>query len=185
MRRTRIHREVAAVEHRLLALLLQAVALRRPDAGQQFVEAERLGDVVVGAVVERLHLGGLVAAAGQHDDRDRGAGGADALDRLQAIDVGQAEIQHDQVGAAAAGVVDGGMAVAGLGHHVALRGQASAQEPADRRLVVDDEDAQGAGAEGHWGRSGDGRRLATPHPGPPPNGGGRRAGGVAGGTRHD
>src|SRR5690242_20762149 len=32
-------------------------------------DLERLGDVVIGAEVERLHLAGLVAAARQHHDR--------------------------------------------------------------------------------------------------------------------
>ena len=36
--------------------LLQPVALRGTDAGQQLVDAERLGHVIVGAEIERLHL---------------------------------------------------------------------------------------------------------------------------------
>ncbi len=37
-------------------------------AGQQFLNAERLGDVVVGAGVERLDLGALVVAHGKNQD---------------------------------------------------------------------------------------------------------------------
>ena len=43
------------------------------------------------------------------------------------------------------------MAVVGLGDDVALRGQAGAQEAADRRLVIDDEHPERPGAEGHIG----------------------------------
>ena len=56
-----IDREIAGAEHRLLALLLQPMPLRRADPRQQFVDAERLRHVVVGAEIERRHLGRLVA----------------------------------------------------------------------------------------------------------------------------
>ena len=69
----------------------------RPDAGQEFVDAERFGDVVVGAGVERVDLVAAVRPAGQHDDRD-GCPGAQLADDLDAVDVGQAEVEHDQVG---------------------------------------------------------------------------------------
>ena len=42
---------------------------RRPDPGEQLVDAERLGDVVVGAEVERLHLVVRPVPGRQHDDR--------------------------------------------------------------------------------------------------------------------
>ena len=69
MRRTRSTREVAGAEDRLLALLLQPVAQRGADAGDELLHAERLGHVVVGAEVERLDDAGLVGAARQDDDR--------------------------------------------------------------------------------------------------------------------
>src|SRR3954451_18105458 len=55
-----VDREVAAAEEGPLALKLEAVAERRADAGQELVDAERLGHVVVGPEVERLDLAGLV-----------------------------------------------------------------------------------------------------------------------------
>ena len=63
-----IDREIAAAEDRPLALLLQAVAQGGAHAGVQLVDAEGLGQIVVGAEVERLDLAALVGAAGQHDD---------------------------------------------------------------------------------------------------------------------
>jgi hypothetical protein len=64
-----IDREVARLEDRPLALLLQPVAERGTDAGDELVHAERLRHVVVRTEVERLDLAALVAAAGEHDDR--------------------------------------------------------------------------------------------------------------------
>src|SRR5436305_2111044 len=55
--------EIVAGEGPLGALLLQAVAQGGADAGQQLVGAKGLGDVVVGAGIERRDLGRLVAAA--------------------------------------------------------------------------------------------------------------------------
>jgi len=52
------------LELRLLQMLLA-------QAGEQFADAERLGQVVVGAEVERRHLVGLLAARGEHEDRPR------------------------------------------------------------------------------------------------------------------
>ena len=45
-------------------------AQRRRDPGQQFLDAERLGQVVVRSHVERGHLVPLAAARGHHDDGD-------------------------------------------------------------------------------------------------------------------
>jgi hypothetical protein len=41
----------------------------RPDPGQQLGQAERLDQVIVGALVEREHPVGLLAAGRHHDDR--------------------------------------------------------------------------------------------------------------------
>jgi hypothetical protein len=41
---------------------------RGTNSGQKLVHAERLRDVIIGTQIERLHLAGFVAAAGEHDD---------------------------------------------------------------------------------------------------------------------
>ena len=97
MRRTRSTVRSPLWKDRLLALLLQAVAQRGADAREQFVHAERLGDVIVGAQIERLHLAAFVGAARQHDDRNRRAVLAQVPDDLEAVDVGQAEIEHEKI----------------------------------------------------------------------------------------
>ena len=54
-----------------LAFGQHGAAHRGPQPGEQLVHAERLGEVVVGAEVERFDLGCLGATPGQHDDRHR------------------------------------------------------------------------------------------------------------------
>ena len=93
-----IDREIADPEDRPLAMHLQLMAQRRPHAREQLVHAERLGDVIVGAEIERLDLAGLVAAARQDDDRDALVARSDRPQQLEPVDIGQAEIENDEVG---------------------------------------------------------------------------------------
>ncbi len=64
-------------------------------ASGQLARAERLGHVVVGAELEAGDAVGLVVARGQHDHRQARAG-ADAAADLEAVDAGQADVEHDQ-----------------------------------------------------------------------------------------
>src|SRR5262245_5927875 len=50
-----------------------AASQRHTNTSEQFLGAEWLGDIVVGAFVERLHLVVLGPARRQHDDRRRSA----------------------------------------------------------------------------------------------------------------
>ena len=76
---------------------------QRPDPGEQFGQAERLGHVVVGAGVESDHGVDLVGAGGQHQDREGVAVGAQPAADLQAVHAGQAQVENDQVDAALTG----------------------------------------------------------------------------------
>ena len=79
----------------------------------QLLDAERLGDVVVAAEPQALDLvlGGV--AGGEEDDRDPGAGAlvlAQAAGHLEAVEVGEHHVEHDQVGPAALDRVERGRA---------------------------------------------------------------------------
>ena len=71
---------------------------RRAHAREQLLHAERLGDVIVGAEIERLHLGGFVAAARQHHDRKVLSSRTDLAQQLESLHIGKAEIENDEVG---------------------------------------------------------------------------------------
>ena len=86
---------------RLVRLTLQAhVPQDGPDAGQQHVPAERLGDVVVGAHVQTRDDVAFFALGRQHDDGHAGRLGIRpqlAADG-QTIQAGQHQVQQDQIG---------------------------------------------------------------------------------------
>ena len=67
------------------------------DPGQQLREAQRLGDVVVGAQLQAADLVGLGAAGRDHEDRHP-AELADPLDDLPAVEPGQRDVEDDEVG---------------------------------------------------------------------------------------
>ena len=73
-----------------------AAAQDRPDPGVQLLGAERLDDVVVRAGVERGDRGRVVVAGGGDDHRDR-AHRPEHPQQLDAVDVGQPEVEHDEV----------------------------------------------------------------------------------------
>ena len=76
-------------------------------AADELGDGERLGDVVVGAGLEADDLVELGVLRREHQDV-RVAEGADAAAHLDAVDVGQAEIEDDQVVVAQRGGADGG-----------------------------------------------------------------------------
>src|SRR5665647_2023900 len=66
-------------------------------ASDELLEAERLGDVVVGAVLEALHGVGDRGTGRQHDDRDPTSLCAYATQHLEAVHVGQADVNGFEV----------------------------------------------------------------------------------------
>jgi hypothetical protein len=86
---TRVDRSIAIVGR-------PAAPQHRPQPGLQLLGRERLDHVVVGAEVEHPHHLVLVVPRGRHDHRHR-ADAADHPEHLGAVDVGQTEVEHDDV----------------------------------------------------------------------------------------
>src|SRR5205823_845398 len=66
------------------------------DPGQEFAGAKRLGEIVVGAVVQRLDLLLLLISNGKNDNR-RSQPFAKPAQDLLTIHIGQAQIENYQV----------------------------------------------------------------------------------------
>jgi hypothetical protein len=112
------------------------------DAGEQFLDAEGLGDVVVGASVEGLDLALLVLANRQNDDRSLMTGADGAAD-FDAAHFGHHEVGDDEVGNPVVEDAQAFFGVIGGAHVEALCGECGAEDAGDLRLIVDDEDAVG------------------------------------------
>lgn len=74
-----------------------AAAQDRPDAGQQEAEAERLGDVIVGAELEARLLVLLVILAGQENHRERRAL-PQPPQQFHPVHLGHLDIEHRKIG---------------------------------------------------------------------------------------
>lgn len=129
----------------VLGGLRGAAAQHGLDAGHQLAGREGLGDVVVGAGLEAGHLVLLLAAGGEHDERDAAGAllAAQALGELDARHAGQHPVEQDQVGQ---GVADDALArlgVTGTQHVVTGPRQVGGDEFLDGGLVFDEEDRGG------------------------------------------
>ena len=127
-----------------------------PDPGHQLVDAERLRHVVV-AVDEPGQLVRGFVPGGQEEDR-----GVDLLSPqrpadVEAVAVGQHDVEDDAVEPAGPGMGQGVDRRGGLLGGEPLEGQGRGYDVGDVGLVVDDEDARPAGSrQGHqvcttWG----------------------------------
>ena len=99
----------------------------RPDPAAQLGEAERLGDVVVGAGLEPEHRVGLGVERGEHDDRHDVAPPAQRAAHLVAVGPGaERDVEQDDVEVVGAGAVDRRAAVGDRRARGGPRGRTSA-----------------------------------------------------------
>ena len=113
---------------------------QRAHARQQLVALEGLHEVVIGAGVEALHA--RVERVARREDQDRHVALlAQAPAHLDAVEPGEAQVEHDGVRLENAGLVEGGLAVAGHAHVVALLVKRPAQHAGNVRVVLDDKHA--------------------------------------------
>ena len=106
------------------------------DAGEQLSEPEGFGHVVVGAGVQADDEVHLVRPCGEHEDRCGHPLAADPARDVEAVHVGQPEVEHDEV--RVAGVVDRPLSGAEGTHVVALTRQRAGERLGDRRIVLDE-----------------------------------------------
>ena len=122
----------------LLALAASGAARQRLNARDELLLAERLHEVVVCARLKAAHALELVAAGGEHQDRDVGHV-ADPLQHVPAVELGHRDVEDDEVGPPRVELAQAVAAVLGL---LDLRPAAFEERPheaADVVVVVDDE----------------------------------------------
>ena len=102
--RITVHRDApgAGVEpHRPAVELALGVAGRasqqRPDPRQHLLEMKRLGDIVVGAGIEALHLVAPAVTGREHQYRHGPPGPPPGFEHGDPVHLGQADIQDDSV----------------------------------------------------------------------------------------
>ena len=119
-----------------------AAAKHGRHPGKQLAQRKGLGDVVVGAQLQPDHLVDLTFLCRQHDDRDIALLAEDATN-LEAVQLGEHEVQQDQVRARAAGLGHAVGAVLGDGHRVSLFLEVEAERISNGGVILDDKDALG------------------------------------------
>ena len=118
-------------------------AQQRPHARQHFLEMKRLGDIIVGAGVEALHLVAPAVARGQQQHRHGAAGAPPGLQHRNAVHLRQADIEDDRVVGLGLAEIMALLAVKGAVDHVAGLGQRRGKLAVEIGIVLDDEEPHG------------------------------------------
>src|SRR5439155_6530389 len=113
------------------------------DAAHQLAQAERLGQVVVGAELEADDPVDLLLASGQEEHRHLRAAGTQAAEDLEAVHAGQADVEDDEVRGPLEPFAEAVLAGARDGHLVALLGEGIFDPTRHRVFVLDDQDRCG------------------------------------------
>ena len=122
-------------------LALQVAARDHPvDFDDQLLVVPGLGEIIVGAQLQRVHRGLHAAVGRDHEDRRLFIALPDLLQHLHAAHVRHHQVQQDQVVGVGGELVQAFGAVLGGIGDVAFGGQQQFQAFADIDLVVDDQD---------------------------------------------
>jgi hypothetical protein len=107
-----------------------------PDPGEELGQPEGLGDVVIGARVEADDGVHLVGAGGEDQHGNGVPFGPDPPAHLEPVELGQADVQQDEVGPVRQRAVEGGRPVLRDLHLVALPAQRAGQRLGDGGVVL-------------------------------------------------
>ena len=114
---------------------------KRGNAQRQLFEREGLGHVVVAATDEAGDSVVFCVTRGEKDDRHEITVRAQSAADLEAVNVGQHHVEHDEIGRRPGRGFKRAETGTGRGHLVAHVAQGSREELGDRRFVVHDENA--------------------------------------------
>jgi hypothetical protein len=128
--------ELEIVDTQRALVFGRAPPQQRADPGQQLLEGERLGQVVVGSRVQADYPVGNRIAGRQHENRCPVPALAQPAAHGDAVQDGHQHVQHHQIGAQAGKLCETFLAVAGKLHVVALEPQRPADRVAEGLVVV-------------------------------------------------
>ena len=117
-------------------------AQQRAHARQHLLEVEGLGDVVVGAGVEALHLVAPAVARGEHQHRHGAPGAPPGFQHRDAVHLRQADVEDHRVIGLGLAEVMALLAVEGAIDDIAGVGQRGGELAVEVGVVLDDEEAQ-------------------------------------------
>ena len=112
-----------------------------PDAGHEFLETERLDDIVVGAALQGRDGVGGGGAGREEDDRDAHLAVAQGSQHGETVQAGESDVEEQEIEFAAGAVVHCGDAVGDHGGGEAGGAQTLFDEAGDAFFVFCDEDA--------------------------------------------
>src|ERR1700722_17516220 len=110
---------------------------------QQLLALKRLEEVVVGSATHGVNGYADIVNGGDHDDRQIGLKGVDALEESDAVDVVHHDVSEHKIKGVQLQSVESVAAVGGLLDCVSLALKSGGDHGADGGLVVDDENARG------------------------------------------
>ena len=111
-----------------------------PHTGQEFLESERLPQVVVRAKIEPFDPVVHASPGTEHEDRNRGSPLPQARKHIKAIQAGQAEIQYHERDAGVHETPERVLAGLRPFDGVAMRAEPFLEERRDTLFVLDDQD---------------------------------------------
>lgn len=109
------------------------------EAGEEFVEIEGFGEVVVGTLVEAFDAIGHGISGGEHEDGG-GDAGAESGEDLPAVESGEHDVEDDGVVLMVGGFVESFLAVAGGVDGIVFFTQGGGEAALEEGVVFDDEE---------------------------------------------
>jgi len=116
-------------------------AQAHPDPSEQLRHGEGLGHIVISPQAQPHHLVELGSLGREHDDGHVVAALPQGLQHLEAVDVGQHDVQDHQVQVPLADRLEGRPTIGGSDCLVAVQLEVHLQSAEDRVVVLDDQDA--------------------------------------------
>jgi hypothetical protein len=133
--------EVGYAQHTLAGLVRRRAAQHRVHAREQFLDAERLDDVVVGSGAQPADAVVRGVPRRQEDDRDLGTRRPEVLQHAEAVHARHHHVKDNEIRIRLRDSGEGGLAIVG-GHCLeAVETQRRRHQVGDVLLVVNDQDA--------------------------------------------